>query len=126
VRRALLVLIVALAVVPVSNDACCDLDQPAALAQTAAADPACPLHAHGGSGSTASRPEPSAPVRCAHELSIDRAGLVKTVALSAPIVTAVMIGAPAPDLVAVSSPLSSAAPHHPPPRRASRPDVLRI
>jgi hypothetical protein len=125
-RRALLVLIVALAIVPVASDSCCDLDRPVAPGHTAAADPACPLHAQGGSDSTAPRPEPSSPVRCAHDLSIDRAGLVKTVALSAPIFTPATLAAPAPDGVSVFSALSPTAPHHAPPRRASRPDVLRI
>lgn len=124
-QRAPLVLILALAVVPVANDACCDLNRPIAPAQTASTDPACPLHSHGGSGSTAPRPQPASPVRCAHHLSIDRAGPVKTVT-AAPDVTIAIIPSPAPALVSVFTTLSPATPQHAPPRRASRPDVLRI
>jgi hypothetical protein len=124
-RGAPLVLVIALAVVPLPNDACCDLDQPVAPPQTASADPSCPLHAHGGSGLTTPRPQPASPVRCTHDLSIDRAGLVKTVA-AAPDLTVAILAVPAGARVFAFTTLSSAALPHAPPRRVSRPDVLRI
>ncbi|MBI3401222.1 MAG: hypothetical protein HY048_07350 [Acidobacteria bacterium] len=125
-RRALLVLILALAVVPVANDACCNLDQPLASARTSAGDPSCPLHAGGGSGSTAPRPQPETPGRCTHDLSIDRAALVKTVVVAAPVLAAAIATAPSPARVAVFTSASPVAPPHTLPRRGSRPDVLRI
>ncbi|MBZ5555977.1 MAG: hypothetical protein LAO77_01750 [Acidobacteriia bacterium] len=125
-RRALLVLVVALAVVPVANDACCDLDQPVAPPQTASADPSCPLHAHNGSDATTPRPQPKSPIRCTHDLSIDRAGLVKTIVAPAPDLTLAIVAAPATDLVSIFDTLSPATPRHAPPRRTSRSDVLRI
>ena len=125
-KRTLLALIIALAVVPSANDTCCDLDQPVAPVQAAAsdADAPCPLHAHGGSQSPA--PQPQTPVRCTHDLSIDRAGLVKTVITVAPHLTIALVVAPASaDAAVVTSP-APVAPQHAPPHRGSRPDVLRI
>jgi hypothetical protein len=136
-RRALLILTVALAVVPSTNDACCDLDRPAAgpkgpallifdAAQAASTDPSCPLHAPRGSGSTAPRPQPTSPVRCMHDLSVERAALVKTVTAAAPDVAIATLAAPPQARIVVFTSRSPVAPQHAPPHRGSRPDVLRI
>jgi hypothetical protein len=123
-RRALLALIITLALGPAANDACCDLGAPAAPAQTASADASCPLHAHTESGSTTPQPKP--PIRCTHDLSIDRAGLVKSVTASAPDLTiAILFAQPSADISPFSAPVRIAA-HFTPPRRAALPDVLRI
>jgi hypothetical protein len=136
-QRGLLAAIIALTLIPAASDACCDLDRPAAgpkgpallifvTAQAATADPSCPLHAPGGSGSTAPRPQPTSPVRCMHDLSVERAGLVKTVTAAAPDVAIATLAAPAQARIVVFTSLSPVAPQHAPPHRGSRPDVLRI
>jgi hypothetical protein len=124
-RRGWLAAIIALTLAPAAADTCCNLDQPVAPAQTATADASCPLHA-GGSGSTTPVPRPKTPTRCTHDLSVDRAGLVKTVATVAPNLTPAIVTVHAPVNAAVITSHSSAAPQHAPPRRGSRPDVLRI
>jgi hypothetical protein len=93
-RCALRALVISLAIGPVANDACCDLDAPAAPSQTASADASCPLHAQNGTESTTPGPQPVSPIRCTHDVSTDRAGLVKSVPASAPDLAIVMIEAP--------------------------------
>ncbi len=124
-RRGWLALIIALTLTPAAADTCCDLDRAVAPAQAATADASCPLHA-GGSGSTTPLPQPKTPARCGHDLSIDRAGLVKTIATAAPTLTPAIITAPASVDAGVFTSHTFPAPHHAPPRRGSRPDVLRI
>jgi hypothetical protein len=125
-RRALLALVISLAVGPVANDACCDLGAPAAPSQTASADASCPLHAQNGAESTTPRPHPVSPIRCTHDVSTDRAGLVKSVSASAPDLAIVIVETPtAAGISAVTAP-SVTSGRHSPPRRDARPDVLRI
>jgi len=111
---------------PAAADTCCDLVQSVAPAQATAADASCPLHASGSSGSTTPLPPLRTPARCGHDLSIDRAGLVKTVATAAPNLTPAIVTSPASIDAAVFTSRLFAAPPAAPPHRGSRPDVLRI